>query len=439
MATTDPAAAPAAEPGLSEEGVAPVVASNEYVANSLGEYAHGQWQRIRSGDAGVLPVIVGSVVIIVAFEFANSKFLSAGNLVNLFQQASLYIVFGLAEIFILLLGEIDLSIGFNAGVGAALTAEMAAPPLNHNWLVAALVGVIACMVIGLVQGVIVTRLGVPAFIVTLAGYLGLQGLILYVFNSDSHAVGGSIGVSNSVISGIVNSQLSTTAGWIVMIAVVGLFAVVSIGSNLRLRRGGLSAPPLAVTGAKVALLAVAGIVLVLICNQNRSLSRIANAPTLEGVPYVVLVVLGIVVIYTFLLDRTRFGRYVYAIGGNAEAARRAGIRVRTIRTMCFVLAGFTAGIAGLIADSYLGGASSSFDGGKYVLYAVAAAVIGGTSLFGGRGRMMHALLGGLVIAGIANGMDLLGWTPAAQEMANAMVLLAAVLIDALARRGRTVV
>lgn len=405
--------------------------ANEYVANSFGEWLQGQWLKIKGGDSGALPVLVGFVVIILIFQTQNSHFLSASNLVNLINQAALFIVFGMAEIFILLLGEIDLSIGFNAGVGAAITAELAAPPHNQNWFIAVLAGVAVCAFFGGLQGLLITRLGLPAFIVTLAGYLGLQGVSLYLFNQDKHAVGGTISVTNSVINGIINSSLSPTAGWIVMIAVVAAFALVSVFSYQRRVSRGLAAPPFTLVILKIAALAVAGVVLVIICNQNRSLSLITK---LQGVPYVVLVVLALVVVYTFLLDKTKFGRYIYAIGGNAEAARRAGVKVNMIRLLCFVLAGFTAGIAGVISDSFLGSAQSNFNGGTYVLYAVAAAVIGGTSLFGGRGRMVHALIGGLIIASIANGMFLLGLSSAAQEIVNALVLLAAVTIDALARR-----
>jgi D-xylose transport system permease protein len=379
-------------------------------------------------------VLVGFVVIIVIFQTQNSNFLSSGNIVNLIQQASLFVVFGLAEIFILLLGEIDLSIGFNAGVGAAVTAELAAPPHNQSWLIAVLAGVAVCSLFGAMQGLIVTRLGVPAFIVTLAGYLGLQGVSLWLFDQDTHAVGGTISVTNKTLSGIVYSSLSPLAGWIVMIALVASYAALSLAAHVRRARAHLAAAPLALVLAKIVTLAVAGVLLVIICNRNRSLSLFTS---LRGVPYVVLVVLALVIIYSFVLDRTRFGRYVYAIGGNAEAARRAGINVRSIRLACFVLAGFTAGIAGVVADSFLGSAQSNFNGGIYVLYAVAAAVIGGTSLFGGRGRMVHALIGGFVIAAIANGMFLLGLSSAAQEMVNAVVLVAAVTVDAVARRRTT--
>lgn len=414
--------------------VAATTLANEYVANTFGEWLQGQWLKVKGGDSGLLPVLVGFVIIIIIFQTQNSNFLSAPNLVNLINQAALFIVFGMAEIFILLLGEIDLSIGFNAGVGAAITAELAAPPHNANWFVAILAGVAVCSFFGGLQGLLITRINLPAFIVTLAGYLGLQGVSLYLFNRDKHAVGGTISVTNGVINGIINSSLSPAAGWIVMIAAVAVFAVVTVVAHQRRVSRGLAAPPFALVLLKIGALAIGGVVLVLICNRNRSLSLITQ---LKGVPYVVLVVLAIMVAYTFLLDKTKFGRYVYAIGGNPEAARRAGVKVNTIRLLCFVLAGFTAGIAGVISDSFLGSAESNFAGGTYVLYAVAAGVIGGTSLFGGRGRMVHALIGGLLIAAIANGMFLLGLSSAAQEIVNALVLLAAVTIDALARRRAT--
>jgi D-xylose transport system permease protein len=427
MATTDPAT----EVDALEAAETPALAANAYVAESFGEYLSAQWRKIRSGDSGLLPVLFGFIVIIVIFQTQDSKFLSSPNLVNLLDQAAVFIVFGMAEIYILLLGEIDLSIGFNAGVGAAITAELAAPPHNVNWLVAVLAGVGVCAFFGGVQGLIVTRLGLPAFIVTLAGYLGLQGLLLYIFDQDKHSVGGTIAVNNGVLNGIVYNSLSPLASWIVMIAVVAVYAGYSLWRYRQRIAKELAAPPFTLVLIKIAAVAAGGIALVLICNQNRSLSSFT---TLKGVPYVVLVVLALLAIYTFLLDRTKFGRYVYAIGGSAEAARRAGIKVNGVRLTCFVMAGFTAGIAGIILNSFLGSAQSGINGGTYVLYAVAAAVIGGTSLFGGRGRMVHALVGGLIIASIANGMFLLGLSSAAQEMVNALVLLAAVSIDALARR-----
>jgi D-xylose transport system permease protein len=217
-----------------------------------------------------------------------------------------------------------------------------------------------------------------------------------------------------------------------MIAIVGGFGAATARRDARRRASGLVAPPASLTALKIGVTAAAGIALVLVCNTDRG----ALVP-IRGVPWVVFIVLAVLAAWSLLLGRTRFGRYVYAIGGNPEAARRAGINLARIRTACFALAGLTAGIAGIIYASRLRSVSTSLDGGTLVLYSVASAVIGGTSLFGGRGKPLHAVLGGVVIAAIYNGMGLLGMSAAAQYMVTALVLLAAVTVDAVARRGRT--
>lgn len=214
-----------------------------------------------------------------------------------------------------------------------------------------------------------------------------------------------------------------------------MFVVAAYGAmtwlrDHRRRKSGLVAPPVSVTLLKIGGMAVAGIIITLICNANRGV-----LVPIRGMPWVVLIVLAVLVAWTILLGRTRFGRYVYAIGGNSEAARRAGIPLARVRTWCFTLASFTAGIAGIIYASRLRSVSTNLDGGTLVLYAVAAAVIGGTSLFGGRGRMVHAVVGGVVIAAIDNGMSLQGFSAASKYIVTAIVLLVAVSIDALARRG----
>jgi D-xylose transport system permease protein len=215
---------------------------------------------------------------------------------------------------------------------------------------------------------------------------------------------------------------------------VAVFAILTLRRDRRRAASGLVAPPIRLTAIKIAGMAAAGIVLVAICNTNRG---VPGGFVIRGVPWVVPIVLAFVVCWTFLLNRTRFGRYVYAIGGNSEAARRAGINVRRTRVLAFTLAGFTAAAGMIIYASRLGSMSSDVDGGQIVLYAVAAAVIGGASLFGGRGKMVHALLGGIVIATIYNGMGLLDLSSAVQYMVTALVLLAAVTVDAVSRRGST--
>jgi D-xylose transport system permease protein len=390
-------------------------------------------RRIRAGDSGVLPVIGGLIVIIIVFQLDQSKFLSAGNLTNLLEQAGPFVMLGMAEVFVLLLGEIDLSIGYSGAVGAAVMVILAAPPINLGWGLAVPAGLATTTGIGFIQGQLVTRLRLPSFVVTLAGLLFWEGFLIWVINNQSPSNGGSIRITNTVIVHIVNGTLSPALGWAAMAVCVVIFGVLTVLGDRRRRASGLVARPPALTAIKVVAMAAAGIVLVAICNTDRG---IAGIP-LKGVPWVVPIVLAFVVAWSFLLGRTRFGRYVYAIGGNAEAARRAGINVPRIRVLAFTLTGLTAAAGMIIYASRLGSMSSDVDGGQIVLYAVAAAVIGGTSLLGGRGRMVHALLGGLVIATIYNGMGLVGLNADIQYMITALVLLAAVTVDALSRRGST--
>ena len=287
----------------------------------------------------------------------------------------------------------------------------------------------ATTAIGALQGTIIVRLRLPSFVVTLAGLLGWEGVLIYLVNAQNS--GGTIRITNNVLLDLVNGNLSPVAGWIVMVVSIVVFGGFTVLRDRRRRATGLVAPPLTLTMIKLAVIAAASIALILICNTNRSAFG-----TLRGVPYAIVIVLGFVVAWSFVLSRTRFGRYIYAIGGNAEAARRGGVSLGWNRLWAFTLTGFTAGAAGILYASRLGSISNNIDGGTLVLYAVAAAVIGGTSLFGGRGKMVHALLGGVVIAAIYNGMGLLGLSAAVQFMVTALVLLAAVTIDAVARRGR---
>ena len=399
------------------------------LSSSLGEYVRAWAKRIRSGESGVLPVIGGLILLVIIFQAKDSVFLSAGNLVNLLVQGSVFILLGMAEIWVLVLGEIDLSVGYVAGIGGTITAILST---THNlpWWLAIAGGMLTTAAIGAVWGTLVIRLRLPSFVVTLAGLLGMEGLLLYLVNANG--TGGTIRITNSVLFDLANGNMSTVAGWILMVLAVAGFGGVTVLRDRHRRKSGLEAPPLAVTLLKVAVMAAAGIVLVLICNADRGV-----LVPLEGVPYVVLVVLGFLAVWTFLLGRTRFGRYLYAIGNNAEAARRAGISLGWNRLWAFTLTGLTAGAAGIVYASRLGSISNNIDGGTLVLYAVASAVIGGASLFGGRGKMVYALLGGLVIATIYNGMGLLGLAASYQYMVTALVLLAAVTIDSLARRGRT--
>jgi D-xylose transport system permease protein len=424
MAGTDQPDAPdteVADASAAAEAMPPTIA-----ANSVPQYLRMSLARIRSGETGVLPVVAGLVLVSIVFQSANSNFLTAGNLVNLLVQAAVISVLAMGEVYALLLGEIDLSAGFVAGLGGVIAGELVRPTIGWPWWGAIAIALLACAAIGLLQGTIITRIGLPSFIVTLAGLLFWQGVLLRILGN-----GGSILVSDATINGITSSNLSPIAGWAVLVAVVAVAGVMTWRRDARRRAAGLVAPPPALTALKIAAGFVGGAAVVAICNVDRG-----RAISIAGVPYVVVLVFVILAIWTFLLGRTRYGRYVYAIGGNAEAARRAGVNLARIRTAAFILCSFTAGIAGIIYTSRLRSVSTTIDGGTLVLYAVAAAVIGGTSLFGGRGKALHGVLGGIVIAAIDNGMGLLGFAAYSRLMVTAVVLLVAVTIDALSRRGR---
>jgi D-xylose transport system permease protein len=416
-----------AEPEEEAADVATIPVGAELVADSLPAYARAWVARLRAGESGKLPVMIGMVIIAVIFQSLNSKFLTAGNLVNLLVQGAVFMLLAMAEVYVLLLGEIDLSAGFVGGVSGVVTAELVKTSTGWPWWAAIGAALGVCALIGLVQGTIITRLGLPSFVVTLAGLLGFQGLMLRIIGT-----GGTLPISDKIVNDLANGNLTAVASWIVMAGVVGSFCLVTWLRDARRRKSGLVAPPASFTLVKVGAAVIAGIIVVVICNRNRGV-----LVPIRGVPWVILLVLGVLALWTLLLGRTKFGRYVYAIGGNAEAARRAGVSLAGIRTLAFMLASFTAGIAGIIYASRLRSVSTNLDGGTLVLYAVAAAVIGGTSLFGGRGKPIDAVLGGIVIAAIDNGMGLQGFSAASKFMVTAIVLIAAVTIDALARRGTT--
>src|SRR6201996_1599599 len=359
-------------------------ASADLLASNFGDYLRIVARRVRSGESGALPVIMGLIVIVIIFQVKNSLFLSAGNLVNLMAQSAFIITLGMAEVFVLLLGDIDLAAGFTAACGAVIALWMLA--LGDPLWAAVLTALAGSAAYGALQGIVIAKLKLPSFVVTLAGQLGLSGLLLYLISATgSIGVGGVINLHNSIINDIESGYLSPTATWIVMIVIAAVAGLVIFYGDLRRRTAGLVAPPLSVTLLKIAGVVIASLIVAAIANTNRG-----RLIVLEGMPWSVLVVLAILFLWTVLLGRTRFGRYIYAIGGNAEAARRAGISIVRIRTLAFMLCGLTAGLTGIIYASYLGSISNGVNGGQNVLNAVAAAVIGGTSLFGGGGQMLHA-------------------------------------------------
>src|SRR5262249_48666085 len=293
------------------------------------------WLRVRGGNSGVLPVVLGLVVVAVGFQIANSKFLSAQNLVNLFEQSTVYMLLAIAEIFALLLGEIDLSVGLVMGLGSVVVAELVqATGANWPWLAAIIVTLLACAAFGAIQGTLVARLKMPSFIVTLGGLLILEGVAIIVLGGSLVGIGNS-GFTNEVyLYNIFWGTFDPVVGWVLLAVLVGAAGTGLWLQDARKRRHGLGTTPRSLTVLKIGLMTVAGIAVVAICNVNR-----AHAGTIEGVPFIIPIVLVVLAASTVLLQRTRFGRYVYAIGGNAEAARRAGVRLAAVRIWSFVLAG----------------------------------------------------------------------------------------------------
>jgi D-xylose transport system permease protein len=405
----------------------------ELLAQSLGQYFRASWARVRGGNSGVLPVILALVVVAIGFQIENSKFLGAQNLVNLFEQSTIYMLLAIAEIFALLLGEIDLSVGLVMGLSSVMVGELVQPTgANWPWWAAILAALLASSLFGALQGTLVSRLKMPSFIVTLGGLLILEGVAIIVLGGGLVGIGNTHYANESFIYNIFWGSFNPVVSWILLAAVVAVAGTGLWLREARKHRRNLEAAPRSLTAMKIVLIAVAGIVVVALCNVNR-----AHVGTIDGVPFIIPIVLVVLIASTFLLSRTRFGRYVYAIGGNPEAARRAGVRLPVIRTWCFALSGLISGIAGVLFASWQVSLTTNIikASNSYVLLAVAAAVIGGTSLFGGRGKIIHGVLGGLVIGGIYNGLYLLGVSSQWIDVVVAGVLLSAAVIDVLSRRG----
>jgi D-xylose transport system permease protein len=412
--------------------------ASEELTNSAERGADGtpnaliaQLRHLWHGDSGMIPIVIGLAILVAYFQIRSSVFLSAGNVTNLFIQATVFILLGMAEIWLLLLGEIDLSLGFVAALGGATSVILTDNQFHWPWYAALLTAVLVTTAISTLQGIIVIGLKLPSFIVTLAGLLFWQGVLIFLI--DRQGTGGTIPVRQKVLYDLVNGDLTPLFTWIFVVAVVAVGSIMMIRTDRNRRAGGLETRPMFILVAKIVSMAVAAGVIALVFNTNRGVFSFA----VRGMPFAIPIDFAVVAIGSFILIKTKAGRYIYAIGGNTEAARRAGVKVSRYRLFSFAMTGVTAGIAGLLYVSQLGGISDGIPGGTQVLYAVAAAVIGGTSLFGGRGKMVHAVIGGIVIATIYNGMALIGMSAATQYMATALVLLAAVTIDSLARRGTT--
>ncbi len=392
-------------------------------------YFQGYVDKVRGGDVGALPAVLGLVVLVIVFWIAkpgSDGFPTVYNFANLLQQAGSIIVLAMGLGFVLLLGHIDLSAGLIGGVGAAVMAELM---LNKGWAWywAVLAAIIVGVLMGLLTGWLVTVVGIPSFVVTLAFFLAWQGVLLRIIGD-----GGTVPVTDNTIVAIDSGNMGVTFGWIVVIiAIIGYGALNLIVWQRRTAKK-LVTTPLVVVAIRIAVIAVVLLVATAALSTNRSKGPIP----LAGVPWIAPIVGVLLVIWTFVQNRSAFGRYVYAVGGNAEAARRAGIRVGRITIYCFVISSAMAGFSGVIDASRLGSVAPSSGGGNVLLYAVAAAVIGGTSLFGGKGKARDAILGGLVIAVINNGLGLLGLQADVNYIITGIVLLLAASVDALSRRRR---
>jgi D-xylose transport system permease protein len=412
----------------------------EILAQSLGQYFRVWWQQVRSGNSGVLPVILAIVIVAVTFEIVTPEhaFLRPSNLVYIFGLSTVYMVLAMAETLVLLLGEIDLSVGAVALVGGVIAFKLVQQPgPDWPWWAAILAALAVSGLVGALQGTLTARLRIPSFVVTLGGYLLFSGILVIVLGGADGNVSVSSTVTNQrVIYDMVQGLIVPVVGWVALAVVVVAAGTVLWRRAAMRRRDGLVAPPASLTAIRIALVALVGVAVVTICTVNRG----TPAVKVEGVPWVIPIVLVVLGALTLLLQRTRFGRYIYAIGGNPEAARRAGVSLAAIRTWTFALCSATACLGGILLGSFFFGeySTNTADPGQLVLYAVAAAVIGGVSLFGGRGKALHGVLGGLLIGGIAYGVSLLNLGTLATPLEYILpggVLLGAVLVDVLSRRG----
>ena len=394
---------------------------------SLGDVFRDYRARVRGGDVGALPALAGVIVLAIVFTIlSGNDFTNAYNFANLILQGSAIAVFAMGLVFVLLLGEIDLSAGFTGGVTAAFVGKLMNDQ-GFNWVLALLGGLALGALIGLVIGLLVSRLGVPSFVVTLAFFLALQGVLLLMTGT-----GGTIPYRDEHILAIMNNNMPLWLGWTFAVLTVLAFAALSFSRRLQRARAGLPTPTLLVWALKSAVFLVVLIAATAYLSKERS--RNVFLASLKGVPIVVVIVAGLLVALTFLLTRTAWGRHVYAVGGNAEAARRAGINVSRVKVSCFMMCSTLAAVGGVLLASRTNSVNPQTGGSDTLLFAVGAAVIGGTSLFGGKGRVLDALLGASVIAIITNGMTLRGQPQGRVYMITGLVLLLAASVDAISRR-----
>ena len=394
---------------------------------NIKQSANDWWSKVKAGQVGALPALLGLFVLCIVFGTQSSVFLTPGNLANLLTQAAAVIVIAMGLVFVLLLGEIDLSAGYAAGVCGALLVIMITE-MDYPWYLAFPISVLSGVLLGAVIGYLVAQLKIPSFVVTLATFLAFQGLLLLLVGE-----GGTIRIEDPVILAVENKNLSVSYSWIFFLLTAGAYLLSGLLKFRKRKKAGLVDNLFKLWVIKTFVLIAIGTIATWALTVERS-----NNPdlvSLRGIPYVVPVILVLLVGATFVLSRTSFGLHIYAVGGNAEAARRAGINVKMVRITAFMICTGFAAVAGMIFVSRANSISPTTGGSSTLLYAVGAAVIGGTSLFGGKGKVSDAILGGLVVAVIDNGMALLGYPAGIKFMVTGAVLLISATIDAVSRRG----
>ena len=372
--------------------------------------------RARSGDLGSWPVIIALALIVVVFSQTAQNFFTPGNFENIITQMAGTCLLAYGIVFVLLIGEIDLSVSFVSGVAGVVVAEAQLPNGAHlPWYLAIFLAVLAATLIGAFQGSVIALIGVPSFVVTLAGFEIWQGVI-------QRTVPGVIVIQDNMINNSSNYFFSALGGWIIAAIVSGTYVAGMLGGALGGRRHGIAIRNRLVFGLKLLVVPAISIVTVWIVNKDR------------GVPFALLLVVGALLVWTFVAKRTTFGRHVYAVGGNAEAARRAGINVPRIKIVVFMIAGAMSGLGGVVLAARLNSVDLNAGGGTLLIDAIAAAVIGGTSLFGGRGEIRNALIGAAIISTVSNGMFILGYSTGTIFIVTGAILLLAVTFDTVARR-----
>ncbi len=396
------------------------------VSLSTGDYVRGYIQRIRAGDLGAIPIIFGIIVISIIFQSLSPFFLTPHNFVNLILQMSAYTMIAYGVVFVLLLGEIDLSVGYVSAIVGVSVVLMLRPPTAIPWFVAIPAGLVIAALIGAIHGMIISIFQLPSFVVTLAALLVWSGAVLLIIGN-----GGTIILQDATTIALTNTYLPPNVAWLLGILFIAAIAVSTFLSYRARQARKLATPPIPIAVARIVLLALFTFAVIYIANLDGESAR----GIARGVPVIGIILLLTLFFLTYVTQNTRFGRYIYAIGGNKEAARRAGISVERYRVIVFMISSVMAGTGGIILAARSRSVATDAGGGNLVLDSIAAAVIGGTSLFGGRGNVSSAVLGAIIIAGVENGMDLIPNISSGDKyIVTGLVLLLAVIIDAISRR-----